>query len=309
MPVGVGQADARSRRRGRACSRPRRRRASPVAAAPATPHSAISALASLSLHLARSTNIDRRFSVGASTLGGQAAGTRRRPAARRRSSPAGGPWPSRSRPGAPDPGRGRDVVGELALQERGGVGAAGADDAPVGRARQAPSREIVAMACAIIISRHDMRGAGAGALARSSRGDESLALRCSCCCSSPRRRRLRRPGGGCTGRCRWPPNRRAVDRARHARRARSPTPGCGPACRPSPLLLYEWFRWSGQARQIRAGSYEIGRRHHADRACSTRWCAATRRSAACASSKAGPSARSAPSSRKRRGAEADHRRR
>ena len=27
----------------------------------------------------------------------------------------------------------------------------------------------------------------------------------------------------------------------------------------SPILLYEWFRWSGQARQIRAGSYEIGR--------------------------------------------------
>jgi len=25
------------------------------------------------------------------------------------------------------------------------------------------------------------------------------------------------------------------------------------------LLLYEWFRWSGQARKIRAGSYEIGR--------------------------------------------------
>lgn len=25
-----------------------------------------------------------------------------------------------------------------------------------------------------------------------------------------------------------------------------------------PRLLYEWFRWSGQARQIRAGSYEIG---------------------------------------------------
>ncbi len=25
----------------------------------------------------------------------------------------------------------------------------------------------------------------------------------------------------------------------------------------SPLWLYEWFRWSGQARQIRAGSYEI----------------------------------------------------
>ncbi|MGA0610874.1 endolytic transglycosylase MltG [Caldimonas sp. KR1-144] len=28
--------------------------------------------------------------------------------------------------------------------------------------------------------------------------------------------------------------------------------------RTSPWLLYEWFRWSGQARQIRAGSYEIG---------------------------------------------------
>jgi UPF0755 protein len=26
-----------------------------------------------------------------------------------------------------------------------------------------------------------------------------------------------------------------------------------------PLLLYEWFRWSGQARKIRAGSYEITR--------------------------------------------------
>lgn len=26
-----------------------------------------------------------------------------------------------------------------------------------------------------------------------------------------------------------------------------------------PLLLYEWFRWSGQARKIRAGSYEIER--------------------------------------------------
>ncbi len=25
----------------------------------------------------------------------------------------------------------------------------------------------------------------------------------------------------------------------------------------SPELLYQWFRWSGQSRQIRAGSYEI----------------------------------------------------
>ncbi len=28
--------------------------------------------------------------------------------------------------------------------------------------------------------------------------------------------------------------------------------------RSSPLFLYEWFRWSGQARRIRAGSYEAG---------------------------------------------------
>ena len=28
--------------------------------------------------------------------------------------------------------------------------------------------------------------------------------------------------------------------------------------RTSPRLLYEWFRWSGRSRQIRAGSYEIG---------------------------------------------------
>ena len=27
----------------------------------------------------------------------------------------------------------------------------------------------------------------------------------------------------------------------------------------SPMLLYEWFRWSGEARKIRAGSYEIAR--------------------------------------------------
>jgi UPF0755 protein len=26
----------------------------------------------------------------------------------------------------------------------------------------------------------------------------------------------------------------------------------------SPLLLYEWFRWSGRSRKIRAGSYEVG---------------------------------------------------
>ncbi len=32
----------------------------------------------------------------------------------------------------------------------------------------------------------------------------------------------------------------------------------GAGVQTSPQLLYQWFRWSGQARRIRAGSYEIG---------------------------------------------------
>ena len=31
----------------------------------------------------------------------------------------------------------------------------------------------------------------------------------------------------------------------------------GAGVQTSPRLLYEWFRWSGQARRIRAGSYEV----------------------------------------------------
>ena len=87
--------------------------------------------------------------------------------------------------------------------------------------------------------------------------------------------------GGCTGRCRSPRHGRAVDRARHA--AARDRAGLGPgrradvaaaALRVVPLV--------GQARQIRAGSYEI-ERGMTPRACSTRWCAATRRSPPCAS--------------------------
>ena len=33
----------------------------------------------------------------------------------------------------------------------------------------------------------------------------------------------------------------------------------GAGVQTEPELLYQWFRWSGQSRQIRAGSYEIGR--------------------------------------------------
>ena len=90
-------------------SRLPRPRASPsgaVAAVAGQPQSRTSALASLSLHCARSTNIDRRFSVGASTLAEQASrNSSSRRLARPRSWPAGGPWPSRSRRAGPRPGR------------------------------------------------------------------------------------------------------------------------------------------------------------------------------------------------------------
>jgi UPF0755 protein len=59
--------------------------------------------------------------------------------------------------------------------------------------------------------------------------------------------------------------------SRQPRRARSPRPGSTPAC--SPDWLYAWFRWSGQARRIRAGSYEITPAPRRA-ACSTRWCRA-----------------------------------
>ena len=163
---------------------------------------------------------------------------------------------SRAAPGA----EAGDVVGELALQERRGVGAARADHAPVGEAAGAAERDLV-VACAIIISRHDARD-GAGlvrdGLRRCSCDEIRVVLLLLVVARGDGRRRLR-PAWWLTrpldARRR---DGRGVDRARHARRARSPRPGCRPACRRQPLLLYEWFRWSGQARQIRAGSYEIG---------------------------------------------------
>ena len=50
----------------------------------------------------------------------------------------------------------------------------------------------------------------------------------------------------------------SIEPGTHAARDRR-TAGSSAGVRTSPQLLYEWFRWSGQARQIRAGSYEIGR--------------------------------------------------
>ena len=66
--------------------------------------------------------------------------------------------------------------------------------------------------------------------------------------------------GGCSSRCRWRPARRLdlVDRARRPRRARWPQPVAGCRRRRRSLeLLYAWFRLSGQARGIKAGSYEL----------------------------------------------------
>jgi len=46
-----------------------------------------------------------------------------------------------------------------------------------------------------------------------------------------------------------------VESGESARQVAQATADAGVAV--SPWLLYQWFRWSGQSRQIRAGSYEI----------------------------------------------------
>jgi UPF0755 protein len=68
----------------------------------------------------------------------------------------------------------------------------------------------------------------------------------------------------------------------------------------SPFLLYQWFRWSGRARQIRAGSYEINAGTTPIRLLD-KMVRGDETLATVASPKAGRFARSAPSSRARRG--------
>ena len=149
----------------------RHRRASRSRAAPATPNSAISALASLSLHLARSTNIDRRFSVAREhARPGRRAGTRRRRGARSTKLACRRPLAeqkpaSRARPGV----EAGDVAGELALQEARGVGAAGADHAPVGEAAAPPIGDLVEVMRRLSSAAHDVRDARGLTLAASGR--------------------------------------------------------------------------------------------------------------------------------------------
>ena len=65
--------------------------------------------------------------------------------------------------------------------------------------------------------------------------------------------------GGCSGRCRSLPSRSSCRSSPARPRAEIAQAWVDAGVQASPLLLYEWFRWSGQARQIRAGSYEIDR--------------------------------------------------
>ena len=261
VPAASGRRITGARRRGRASARQRRRPASRVAAAPGHAHRA-----DLGAGVARAcTWRAARTSTGASASArarwpGTRAGTRRRPAARRRSWPAGGPWPSRSRPAAPDPRP--SVATSLVswLCRNVAASAPRARITPQSARRQAPLDGD---------RRRGMRHYHQPPWSRVAQGLER-STRSVC---APMRvwrflfllLRARRGGGGvcglrggCTRRCRWPPSPSSCRSSPAGRRARSPRPGCGPACRRQPLLLYEWFRWSGQARQIRAGSYEIG---------------------------------------------------
>ncbi len=254
---GVGQADqvgaagvgAAPRGAGRASP------SAAPAASPARPHSGSSALASLSLHLARSTNIDSRFSVAGSRSALQASSTSSSP---RRPDHETGQQPALGRAVAGQPrlagvpGAAMSCVSWPCRKLRG-VGAAGADHAPVGQAHGAVGQGWSGRCdshALIMISRHVWsRPRGFGWLAGACWG---------CCCVAGR-------AGGRPRAWWW------LDRPLPLAGATVPSCRSSPARTPrevaqawvdagvqtSPRLLYEWFRWSGQARRIRAGSYEI----------------------------------------------------
>ena len=205
---------------------------------------------SLSLHLARSTYIDSRFSVAGSRSALQASSDVVR---RHLPGDEGGQQPALGRAVA---GQARlavaqvqHVLRQLAVEEGRGLGALGADQAPVGQRQRAVGvggRQAVFGHAAIIIAAHvfDVQGVAPPADGRrcvaaagGAGGGERLALAEPAAAAG-------RAGG------------RAVDRARH-HAARGGQGWVAAGVQASPELLYEWFRWSGQARRIRAGSYEI----------------------------------------------------
>ena len=154
---------------------------------------------------------------------------------------------------------GRDVVRQLALQERRGVGTAGADDAEMGQRHGARGRHGVVHA-AIIISARD-------SFAREVSCLSGCARRCSMKLWRVLLVLLLFLCGATAGAAYWWLNRplplaadtveASIEFGTSPRDIAMQWVQAG--VQSSPILLYEWFRWSGESRRIRAGSYEIGR--------------------------------------------------
>jgi hypothetical protein len=232
-----------------------------------------SALASLSLHLARSTNIDSRFSVAA-------AGRRCRPADRVGAGQTmkAGQQPALGRAVAGQAAwpcaRLQDVLRQLAVQEAGGRQGPGRGSRPSRCRRSAPSAKVFGqgrvgwLACAIIISPWLRRpGAAAKWLA-------------ACVAAAA--------GWGCgSGGRAWWWLERPLTLARAAvelsiEPGTTPrevaqawvAPVCDVAAAAVPVVPLVGAGAAHPCRQLRDRQ-----RHHAAPACWTRWCRATRRSA------------------------------
>ena len=265
-----------------------------VAAVPGQARTARSdALASLSLHLARSTNIDRRLSVAGSTSALQASSTRRRRHARRTKLAS-------SRPLA------RAIAGQArAAARRGAARPASAGRAGSWRHRR-PARG----------SRPSRPGAPR--LARIRRSG-SFMRQLSWPDHEPELARVMRwllrllllvlLAGGRRGRCgvvvaatalaAGRTDRRGVDRTRPDPAPRGRTVGRGRRAGAAAVALRVVPLVGPLAPDPRRQLRDRGR-HHAARSCSTRWCAATRCWSRCAWSKAARSRRCARRWRARR---------
>ena len=285
--VGIGQADQRAAVGVAALPRRRSRRPAPTRRRRPAPCSGSSALASLSLHLARSTNIDRRFSVG------RAAG-RREQASRISSAPRCQTMKlACRRPLAEQKPARRALRRGRARRCRWSAGRAGSSrrrrrgrgSRPSASARRHRSSVGGRVHAPIIISRHDLASLR-GLRGRAGSACGSMKWLRSRLVAAGRARRAAAaapPPGGCNQPLRaGRPTRSSCRSSPAPRRATSRRAGCRPACRRRRWLLYEWFRWSGQAAQD-------PRRQLRDRPparrrsrCSTRWCAATRRWPPCA---------------------------
>jgi hypothetical protein len=233
------------------------------------PYSANSALASLSFALARSTNMDRRLSVAGSRsrlhTSRISSGPRLKPmklACMRPLAVAEG-----GQPGLAGAEQG-EVLGQLAVEEAGGIGALRADHAEVGQG------------CDAVQWRLMPELSWPHQIAMDEQGGPPLSEElCSCWPCWPRWPSAAPAGGGCTSRCgccraRWTCRSSRAPAARRWRR-----PSATPASTSTRDLLYAWFRLSGEGRLIKAGSYELEKGITPLSACWTSWPAARNRCA------------------------------